>query len=226
MTEEPKHRLQIHIKFVSETAPGSGNDDAGLVDRDVTLSRAGLPILPARRLKGCLREAALDVVEAAAQVGGVTTLSRTNLDMLFGKQGGLDGVLHLVDAHLPEAPALEEWLAWANSKSAQHFTTASVGAVYTGTRSQTAIDTRTGAARTNTLRTTRVIQRGVELVARVGPAPYSDELRDFLAVACAALRHIGLARNRGLGNVRVWLADESGTNYTENVLNRLEKEVA
>ena len=199
--------LLLRLEFLSDAAPGSGTDDAGLVDRDVTTSSAGLPIIPARRLKGCLRESALDVVEALGVADKGVVVPQRDIDRLFGESGGAEpGLLRIQDARLAEADALEKMLAWAAAQSIV-FDSAAVRAVYTYTRSQTALDPRTGGARTNTLRTTRVIIRDSVLFAPVRFYSDNEDVRHLFGLACAAFRSFGLARNRGMGEVRARLVD-------------------
>lgn len=49
---------KIKIELMSDLCAGSGYSFAGVIDSDVSYDEYGLPFLPARRLKGCMREAA------------------------------------------------------------------------------------------------------------------------------------------------------------------------
>ncbi len=61
--------MQLRIKLLSDTLPGTGAGSVGGYNQEVTHHPNGLPFLPARRLKGCLREADLEVAEALSEAG-------------------------------------------------------------------------------------------------------------------------------------------------------------
>jgi hypothetical protein len=50
-----------------------------------------------------------------------------------------------------------------------------------------------------------------------------EELRQVLAWACAATRHIGLSRNRGLGHVEITLQDQDDGYNSKQALDDLTK---
>lgn len=60
----------IRITLHSDLCAGNGESRGNAVDTDIVLTAAGLPRIPARRLKGCLRAAAGELAalgdEAAA----------------------------------------------------------------------------------------------------------------------------------------------------------------
>lgn len=61
----------IRITLHSDLCAGNGESRGNAVDTDIVLTAAGLPRIPARRLKGCLRAAAGELAalgdEAAAR---------------------------------------------------------------------------------------------------------------------------------------------------------------
>ena len=76
----------------------------------------------------------------------------------------------------------------------------------TGIRRQTAQDRETGAPAENTLRSTRVIIRGLRLIANLHwLREPSDEEKRVLALVALGTRNVGLARNRGRGHVCILL---------------------
>lgn len=216
--------MQIRIELRSDAAPGAGTGEAGGVDRDVTHDAYGLPLLPARRLKGCLREAALEVQEALQQAGRGELLETEIIEGLFGsayQTNSRPGYLQLSDAKLEQAAELQPWLKWAaqkekdakdTNKEANLFGPAAVLATYTGLRAQTSLSRLTGGPLPNSLRVSRVICRGCRFIAEASlerpvnaPEIAEPALRQALAWSCLALRHIGLSRNRGLGWVKASL---------------------
>ncbi len=207
--------LYLQIKLLSDTAPGSGAGEPGGIDRSITFKANGLPVIQGRRLKGCLKEAAQEVCEAFTRAGRPDYLSKQHFDELFGLPGKPGaGWLHLKDAHLKQAAELEPWLAWAAGEAGKVFNPASVEDFYSGLRTQTSISRTTGGPVENTLRVTRLLKRGLEFRAEVElrrPIYEPDRpevetaLLEALKLSCAALRHIGLSRNRGPGEVEVKL---------------------
>ena len=53
----------LKIVLRSDLCAGNGESVGNTVDTDVCMDEAGLPYIPARRLKGCLRQAARDLAE-------------------------------------------------------------------------------------------------------------------------------------------------------------------
>ena len=55
--------MKIKIELLSDLCTASGEAHNSLIDSDVTYDEWGIPYIPAKRLKGCIREAALELVE-------------------------------------------------------------------------------------------------------------------------------------------------------------------
>ena len=71
-----KKTARINIRLKSDLCAGSGYSYEGTVDSDVCYNENGIPYIPGRRIKGCLREAA-----------ELIRLPGTELDNIFGKGG-------------------------------------------------------------------------------------------------------------------------------------------
>lgn len=72
--------MKIKIKLLSDLCTASGETHNSLIDLDVVYDKYGLPYIPAKRLKGCIREAALEMQE----LGLVT---ETQFGQMFGQSG-------------------------------------------------------------------------------------------------------------------------------------------
>lgn len=227
--------LEVRLELLSDAAPGSGAGGPQ-VDREVVTDSAGLPLIPGRRLKGLLREAAEETIEALTLAGQrqwleqelcpVATLFGTPTTMALAQIGdarctGMEN--EAVDG--PEgAQALSDWLAWANERHA--FGAGAVRDALTVIRRQTAIDPDTGAARENALRSTRMVRQGLRFagpvtIAATDPRLF-DQARRTLALAAAALRQLGTSRHRGAGRVQVTLWDDAGQDWTQRSLQGLD----
>lgn len=205
---------KIKITLRSDLCAGSGESFGNAVDTDICISDAGLPYIPARRLKGCLRAEALRLKQYGSKLA-----TDENIQKLFGGKNGCEGNLVLENAVLDGAEAMERWLRSVNAEpSAEPILKAaarlgSVADLYSYIRGQTKM--QEGVPVDGTLRFTRILNHydplhlGEELVfwadfsLKTGSDnKLSDELK-LLEQCCKALRHIGLNRNRGLGNIKV-----------------------
>ncbi len=77
---------KIIIELHSDACIHSGYSYRGLIDNDVCCDRFGLPFIPARRLKGCMRE-------AAGMLKMHPAIKKVSIDYLFGERGQALSVL-------------------------------------------------------------------------------------------------------------------------------------
>lgn len=189
-------KKMIRITLMSDICLASGYSFAGIIDTDVCYDDYGLPYIPARRLKGCLRE--------AAELIGVDTL-------LFGKGGqGFEErtSLEIEDGHVENYALLKDYL----EKHREEILPDTVLELYTFIKGQTRIGEK-GVAEENTLRYTRIVRCRnplgdgklafeAEVVISAQNAEQEQRLCKELEKCVKALRHMGYNRNRGLGNVK------------------------
>ena len=55
--------MKIKIELLSDLCTCSGETYNSMVDMDVVYDENGIPYIPAKRLKGCIRESALEMQE-------------------------------------------------------------------------------------------------------------------------------------------------------------------
>lgn len=175
----------------------SGETYNSIVDTDIVYDMYGIPYIPAKRIKGCIRETALELLEFGL-------ISREKYEKLFGKEGNQQSGFFLSNAYLKEHAALVA--------VAEHFKKNGLAASqnvldqYTDVRTQTAVDLETGVADKNSLRTMRVIRRGLEFEAECNPGKNVDaKLQKLLELAVSLVKHMGVSRSRGLGLVEMRL---------------------
>ena len=90
--------LDLNIELLSDTLVGSGEGWGVTIDSDIVFDKYGLPYIPAKRIKGCLRESALEVLEMFEQAK-IDFASEEEFDTLFGKVGQAEsGVLSFSNA--------------------------------------------------------------------------------------------------------------------------------
>ncbi|HHV44873.1 MAG TPA: hypothetical protein GXX57_09455 [Firmicutes bacterium] len=195
--------LQLKIELLSPTTLGAGEERRGIVDTDVSYDECGLPYIPGKRLKGLLRDAYQDVYDALQQQDKELPAP----EEIFGERGARIGSpLVFGDAHLLAKANLAPWLQWLIEDAV--FSEYDVLETLTSVRRQTAIDPDTGAAKEDTLRSTRVINPGQvfvsEITLQTGCNLTSQQLLG-LALAASALKYMGTGRTRGLGAVKCYL---------------------
>lgn len=179
---------KIIITLKSDLCAASGDGFSSVIDTDVGYDKFGFPVIGARRLKGCLRDAA----KLIGTSDGV-------IDEIFGISGDCkSGSLKISDAHLG---GYDEFKKEAVSSG---LNAEEVISLFTYTRAATAIENDT--AKDNSLRFTRVVKHYSPVTddetffeADVFlDEQYSAEFADI----CRALRNIGYKRNRGYGAVK------------------------
>ena len=201
--------IEISIELLSPVCPASGLGRGAVVDRDVAFTGEGLPFIPARRLKGLLREALIDL-SICPDLQLETADDFATVDELFGRPGAeTPSYLRIGNAVLEqegEAKNMSRPLAALLEQQKKPFSREDVLQSYTEVRRQTAIERRTGTPMENTLRGTRVLRAGLKFRAPVtGLCPWH---RASMALAAAAIRSMGASRSRGLGEVRCRLMED------------------
>lgn len=211
---------KIRIELRSDLCAGSGYSYAGVIDSDVSYDEYGLPFIPARRLKGCLRESAEMVCKDA--VAG-----------LFGTSGdnGAKGI-RLGNGRIEEYDLIVgelEKLRGTKRTEAYFLTSQNILNMYTGIRAQIKINEDTNVAEKNSLRYTRIVGqynplKSNEFLCFYAKIEFEDVYEEQLSRIAKATRNIGMNRNRGLGSVRCSLIDISKDEMPESIPSNREGE--
>lgn len=208
---------KLRIELKSDMCVSNGDSYNTMLDGDICYDDYGLPYIPAKRIKGILREAA----EELRHIGGMT--GETSFCIDTGRLFGLDdgGALQLSNARLTEPAG--NGASWhygdfvsdlTDAKKEGHeFHQQQVVSAFSYIRTMTKID-ENGVAEDTSLRTLRVLKRGLvfeadaavdlSFVKNDGTVRFEDLKKD-LELCCKAFRHMGLHRTRGLGEVTVSL---------------------
>lgn len=198
-------RKELRIKLKSDLCVGSGYSFAGIVDSDVCYDECGLPYIPAKRLKGCLRE--------ATELIGFTEDERKRL---FGVVGMNEIVgCKLSNACLLNYEDIYSELKYMDLELRKHVSPQSVLEQFTVIKAQTKIG-ENGISKDNALRFTRAIKHYSPLennqeLMFVADVEVEETDVEILEKAVKALRNIGMNRNRGLGSVMCSLEDSTNT---------------
>ena len=198
-----KKQGEIHITLYSDFCSGNGYSYYGTIDSEAEHDDFGLPFIPARRLKGCLRECARLLRDS-----GLWEESTDPLNYLFGVSGddSTKGI-RIENAYISGYEQIEVGLKLLqeNKEIKKYISPDEVLDLFSDVKAQTRMEN--GVADDNSLRFTRIIhqfspfnkENRLEFIAKV---EYPDGQEDKLKQICKALRHIGMNRNRGLGCVK------------------------
>lgn len=177
---------KIFITLRSDLCAAGGDGFSSVIDTDVSYDKYGFPVIGARRLKGCLRD--------AAKLIGIGSV-----DEIFGTAGSYkNGSLKISDAHIKGYEELKRE-AVSSGLNAEE-----VISLFSYTRASTRIENDT--AMDNSLRFTRVVKHYSPLTndetVFEAEADIDEKYKDDLSDICRALRNIGYKRNRGYGAVK------------------------
>ncbi len=196
------YHLTITLK--SDLCAGSGYSFAGVVDSDVCYDKNGLPYIPAKRIKGCLRE-------TAEMIG----LDEGIVARLFN-EGGSDRAkgVFIGNAYIKDYQELFQELDGLQKEYKKYVTPQSILELFTTVKAQTKI-LPSGVAQDNSLRFTRTVnhysplEKGQELsfYANVETSGLEETDIEALRNLAKGLRKLGMNRNRGLGSVVCKLED-------------------
>lgn len=193
----------LTITLCSDLCAGSGYAYAGVIDSDICYDDFGLPYIPAKRLKGCMRESAQSIL--------YDFISQEDVEKLFGAAGEKScGLLAINNARITNYDKIVEELKALKKNGSEVVAYSSQQEIlnqFTQIKAQTSID-ENGVADDNTLRYTRVVKQYSPITNK--PLVFETEitlmqattdLEEILKKIALATRNIGMHRNRGMGSV-------------------------
>lgn len=209
------------IELLSDALIGSGEGWGATIDTDVVFDDIGLPYVPAKRMKGCLRESAVEVAEMF-ECSKLDYATIKDIDVLFGKTGqSRPSSLSFSNCNISDYNSNKQWLEWISTNNTGFLSKELVLSTFTSLRQQTTID-QNGIAKDGSLRTSRVLKRGLTFFGNIeSHDEIDDRLLSFLVLAAINLRYIGTSRNRGFGLIRCTFYDGAEP-LNEKYLNLLE----
>jgi len=212
-------KYTITIKLLSDALIHSGEGFGAIIDSDIVFDDIGIPYIPAKRIKGCLRDAAKEACEM--QESAQADWKGAKTEDAFGKAGNMDSApVYFSNLTINEYENNRQWIEYlreaytkecTDSSSENKYWTGilsreSVLATFTHIRQQTSI-AEDGVADKHTLRTIRVLKKGIIFHGEIHVVKHESTIKTLLALACLNLRHIGTKRNRGFGEVECKLYD-------------------
>ncbi|MCD1276656.1 RAMP superfamily CRISPR-associated protein [Streptococcus sinensis] len=191
--------LQLTIELKSDMCCGTGTGDGVQFDTVSAYNDYGLPYIPAKRLKGLLREQAEFLIACDPKNKGF-------VEILFGK-GEQAGALIVNNAEVKDVSNLKEDLDKLFKSQPSLYNPSAVAEYYTVARHATQM--KNGVAKPKSLRTIGAVPSGTIFEATLYlDDSSSSEKVEFLRKCAKLLRHIGLNRTRGYGEAVCTLEEQ------------------
>lgn len=185
----------ITVETRTDILPGSGESRPGVADNDSRYDRYGLPYMNAKTLKGHLREQMeLLLYVAPDRYPGVSVESLLGETDLYSTKSAA----RIRISSLTVSPAIQQRVAGAIQKGS--VTAEEIADALSQVRSQTRIG-EDGVVATGSLRQSRQIRKGLQLVAHIDADDLTDKEEQLLKDAVHAIQHIGTHKSKGLGAV-------------------------
>ncbi len=188
---------QLTITLKSDLCVGSGYSFAKIVDSDTCYDEFGLPYIPAKRLRGCIRESIETIL--------YQKYSPSMVEEVFGKRGdSLGSSLTIGNGYIEDYNGIREILAKG------HVSSQEVLERFTHILGQTRIEN--GVADQGSLRFTRMVNHfspiNNEEMTFTSDVSWLEDENDnsvwqMIQDGTKATRHLGLNRNRGIGNIQI-----------------------
>lgn len=218
------YNLEVTLK--SDTLIGSGEGYGAIVDSDVIFDDCGIPYIPAKRVKGLLRDSARIAGNMLATAE--LNLGNCSTEELFGIAGmEASADISVSNLYVEDYENNYKWIDFfiRGKDFNEKISKETVMQYFTSLRRSTQIN-EDGVAKDHSLRTARVIKREnafygtIELRGKDKEQLKKKEC--LLAIACMNLRSIGTKRNRGFGEVEA-VVKEVGSSLNEKYADSLTK---
>jgi len=203
-------QYNLTIELLSDALPGSGEGFGAVIDQDVVFDDLGIPYIPAKRIKGLLRDSYEEIFNLIYSTGSGTASLPSSPESLFGRVGmESEAPLYFSNLYIEDYKNLRNYILNKKTTIPDLFTTESVSSTFTYTRQQTAIDQDIGIALKGSLRTIRVLKCGLKFSGEInfdGNSPHDNAI-NLLTLACLNLKRMGTKRTRGFGEIACFLHD-------------------
>jgi CRISPR-associated protein Csx10 len=233
LRKEPAMRKILQIELKSDLCASSGDNYGASIDNDVCFDSYGFPFIPGKRIKGLLRDSANELLdfglingatinEIFGESGGGSEGERKgeeSKDSNDGSEGKSKGERKVKNGRLQlhgnaaiknRAALLAEITSCENTAYRKYLHPQTVLEQYTYIRSQTALNA-VGVAKDHSLRFTRVVKKndGEKNGVKFHCIFELDDCCEEEFLKCVKVcRNMGLARNRGLGEIKMDVLDE------------------
>lgn len=199
-----KYKLSIELK--TQALIGSAEGFGAIIDSDIVFDDYGIPYIPSKRIKGCLRDSAMEVCDIF-DLSNISIFKNNNnkyhlVDKIFGKTGETkSSPLYISNLYIHDGENLKEWLQYLSKNYYYLINPEVIKSYFTKIIQHTAID-ESGVAKEHSLRTIRVAKKGFVFEGDLEIKEENEDLLKLLYLACLNLRRFGTKRNRGFGEIR------------------------
>lgn len=207
--------LILKIEFLTPCLIGSGTGYSALIDTDIVFDDAGIPFIPAKRIKGCLRDSATEVCEYLDLAGiDLFNLKKESGEFsivlkAFGRRGEDEPAgVYFSNLYIDNHESILRWIRFFIEEYSSFVTRESIINYFTELRQHTAIDKKTGTAKEHSLRTIRVAKKGLCFSGAIDVMEDEPEILKLLYLAAKNLRHMGTKRTKGFGSIRAALLEK------------------
>src|SRR5690554_877778 len=204
--------MKIKVRLNSDLCTSSGESISGVIDIDSVFDEYGIPYIPGRRFKGALRDAACELLDFEN-----TPYKLQDINHVFGKSGQFNsGELIISNGYINNYyEVINEIKQLSNSKYAKLYKSDFITNQFVNLRTQTTIDRETRRAKEKKLRITRIVKRGLVFYFNI---KINDKKNiQLIKDSCSILRHIGMNRTRGYGEIKCELIEETDKISDENM---------
>lgn len=209
-------KYKLYMKLLSDAIIASDKGYGAIIDTDVVFDEVGLPYIPAKRLKGVLKESA-EILSNIFKQAGINF----NIDIydIFGSQGNVsletEAKFIVPNLYIEEYEKTRDFFHLLFSDELNGNTNRSQFKIlkedvidfFTNARMHTAIDSELGKTKKHSLRSTRVINKNTVFS---NSFQIDEKYINQLIYICNAAKNIGSKRNRGFGEVKFYVKDENG----------------
>jgi CRISPR-associated protein Csx10 len=212
------NEYKLRINLLSEVTIGSGNSVGTFIDSDIVVDSFGIPYIPAKRIKGCLRDSLNELIylNEIEKLG----INEELLNEGFGnKNGDSKGEIHFSNLYIHNYENIKEWCSYLNLNKNTIFNKESIISYYTIIQRQTAIENDT--AKEHSLRTFRLLKKDLIFEGTIYLPNTNQRLLKLISIATLNLRNIGTRRNRGYGSIECSILDHSGANIAYSLVKQM-----
>jgi len=197
-------RFILKLELKSPCVVGSGEGFGAVIDTDIVFDDLCIPYVPAKRIKGCLLDSALEVREMFDRAGISFSME---IEEIFGGQGSSPAAqAFFSNLYIENYERNRLWLTYFLENYGEILSKEKILKTFTQIRQGTAIGFD-GAALPHSLRTVRAVNQGNVFYGDVHLQEEDEHVLNTIYFSCLNFRHMGAHRNRGFGEVRCSLLD-------------------
>lgn len=224
-------KYTLKIKLLSDTIFSGGESIVSVSDIDELYDDYKIPYYKGKSIKGNIREAADLIVENQENKNKNKKIIRTLFGKKFdntneSKESYMDdqtqGILKFENASLEDDIKENlKYLVDSHIISKEEIINS-----LTDIRYATKIDRKTGTAQKGSLRSMRVLNKGITFTSSIySERELTEDELALLVCAVKTTRHLGTLRSRGKGNVECMLLPEKGSLSEKDIEKLVQKAV-